>query len=126
MDRIALGALCNVVTSSIKPNKRVAKVGNEEAYVVEKLPENGHPVTDYISQKSFLLLKRESVIASETSNIEIPQTETFSDYRIVDGVMVPFKVVANNIAYGDIVTRVKETKFGVEIPDTAFRKPAKN
>ena len=105
--------------------KRLAKVGDEEAYVVEKVPENGHPVTDYISRKSFLLLRRDSVIASETSNIEIPQTETFSDYWTVDGVLIPFKVVAHNVAYGDIVTRVKEIKFDVELPDTVFHKPIK-
>lgn len=105
--------------------KRLAKVGDDEVYVVEKVPENGHPVTDYISRNSFLLLKRDSLIGSETSNIEIPQTETYSDYRSIEGVMIPFKVVTNNVAYGDIVTRVKEAKFDVDVPDSVFRKPIK-
>ncbi|HEU4435407.1 MAG TPA: serine hydrolase [Pyrinomonadaceae bacterium] len=104
--------------------KRIAKVGDEEAYVVEKRPEKGTPVTDYISTKSFLLLKRDSLVVVETANLELPQTQTFSDYRNVDGVMVAFKSSASNVANGDIVMRVIDVKFDVDIPDTAFRKPA--
>jgi CubicO group peptidase (beta-lactamase class C family) len=105
--------------------KRMAKVGDEDVYVVERKNEKGTPVTDYVSAKSFLVLKRESLIVSETSSVEIPQTEVFSDYRLVDGVMIPFKAVSSNIANGDIVMLVKEVKFDVEIPDSAFQKPAK-
>lgn len=105
--------------------KRIAKIGDEDAYVVEKKSEKGSPVTDYISTKTFLLLKRDSVIHSDTTGVDIPQSEVFSDYRSVDGVMVPFKAVSSNIANGDIVTRVKDIKFDVEIPDNAFTKPAK-
>ncbi len=103
--------------------KRIGKIGDEDAYVVEKRSEKGTPVTDYVSVKSLLILRRDSVIANETSGIELPQTESFSDYRLVDGVIVPFKVVSNNIANGDVVTHVKDIKFDVEIPDTIFHKP---
>ena len=103
--------------------KRKAKVGDEEVYVVEKKSEKGTPVTDYVSTKTFLVLKRDSVIASETSGVELPATQMFSDYRLVEGVMVPFKVVSNNVAYGDIVLIVKELKWDVAIPDSAFQKP---
>jgi CubicO group peptidase (beta-lactamase class C family) len=105
--------------------KRIAKVGDEDAFVVEKRSEKGSPITDYVSVKSFLLLKRESVIHSDTTGVDIPQTETFSDYRNVDGVMVPFKSIGSNIANGDVVMRVKELKFDVEISDSAFSRPAK-
>jgi CubicO group peptidase (beta-lactamase class C family) len=105
--------------------KRIAKVGDEEAYVVEKRSEKGSPITDYISLKTFLLLKRESVIHSDTTGVDIPTSEVFSDYRNVDGVMIPFKSVSSNVANGDVVVLVKELKFDVDIPDTAFSKPAK-
>jgi hypothetical protein len=104
--------------------KRMGKVGDEDVYVLEKRSEKGTPVTDYISTKSFLLLRRDSLIVSETSGIELPQTEKFSDYRNVDGVMVPFKMLSNNIANGDIVVRVSDVKFDVDIPDSVFHKPA--
>jgi zinc protease len=104
--------------------KRMGKVGDEDVYIIERRNEKGTPVTDYVSTKSFLVLRRDSVIANETSGIELPQTETFSDYRDIDGVMVPFKIVSSNIANGDIVLKIVDVKFDVEIPDTVFRKPA--
>ena len=43
--------------------------------------------------KTFLLLRRDSVYApSDPSGIEIPVTETYSDYRNVEGVMLPLQV----------------------------------
>jgi hypothetical protein len=104
--------------------KRIAKVGDEDAYVVVKTPEKGTPVTDFVSTKSFLILKRDSLIVVEAANIEIPQTQTFSDYRNVDGAMVAFKITSSNIANGDIVMSVVDVKFDANIPDTAFQKPA--
>jgi CubicO group peptidase (beta-lactamase class C family) len=103
--------------------KRRDKIGDEDVYVVERKSEKGTAVTDYVSAKSFLVLRRESVIVSETSGVELPQTEVFSDYRNVDGVMIPFKIVSNNLANGDIVLRVADVKFDVEIPDSVFQKP---
>lgn len=103
--------------------KRMDKVGDEDVYIIERKNEKGTPVTDYVSTKSFLVLRRDSLVANETAGIELPQTEVFSDFRNVDGVMVPFKVVSNNIANGDIVVRVLDLKFDVEIPETVFRKP---
>jgi hypothetical protein len=104
--------------------KRMGKVGDEDVYIVERQREKGTKVTDYVSTKSFLVLRRDSVVVSETSGIELPQTESFSDYRNVDGVMIPFKTVSNNIANGDIVLRVMDLKFDVDIPDAVFHKPA--
>jgi hypothetical protein len=69
-------------------------------------------------------LRRDSVVVSETSGIELPQTHSFSDYRNVDGVMTPFKLTANNLANGEVVMRVTDIKFEVEIPDSVFHKPA--
>lgn len=104
--------------------KRIGKVGDEDVYVVEKRPEKGTVVTDYVSTKSFLLLKRDSLIVSETAGVEIPQTQMFSDYRNVDGVMVAFQSSSSNIANGDVTMRVRDLKFDVAIPDTVFQKPA--
>ena len=105
--------------------KRVAKVGDEEAYVVVRKGERGTPITDYVSTKTFLLIKRESIVSSETSGVELPVTQTFSDYRLVDGVMVPFTQISNNIANGNIVMKVKDVKFDVTIPDSVFKRPVK-
>ena len=101
--------------------KRKEKVGDEEVYVVVKTPEVGNPVTDYVSTKSFLVLRRDAISWSETTNSGIPITTTYSDFREVDGLTMPFKIVSNNIGMGDIVTHVKEVKHGVAIDDKVFR-----
>lgn len=105
--------------------KKMSKLGDEDVYVVVKTPEKGNEVTDYISAKTFLLLRRDSFEESETSGLKLPVKETFSDYRPVEGQLVPFRTVTNIPTIGDIVMTVREIKFDVDIPDTAFRAPAK-
>jgi CubicO group peptidase (beta-lactamase class C family) len=105
--------------------KRMAKVGDDDCYVLEMMPEKGNTVTVFISSKSFLMLRRDSVISSETSGQNLPESATYSDYRLIEGVMIPFKTVNEDIANGHVVTLVKDVKFDVEIPDAVFHKPAK-
>jgi CubicO group peptidase (beta-lactamase class C family) len=104
--------------------KRIAKVGGEDAYVLEKRNETGTPVTDFISTKTFLLLRRDSVIVSDTAGIELPLTQLYSEYRSVDGVMIPFKSVSNSLVNGDVILRITDVKWDVDIPDSVFKKPA--
>jgi CubicO group peptidase (beta-lactamase class C family) len=101
--------------------KRKEKLGDEEVYVVVKTPEVGNPVTDYVSTKSFRILRRDTISWSETMNTGIPVTTTYSDFREVDGLTIPFKVVATNVGMGDVVTRIKEIEHGVPIADTVFK-----
>jgi hypothetical protein len=96
------------------------KVGDEDAYVVTFEPEKGTAFTEYYSTKTFLLLKRDGVTPFSTSAQQIPYSITFSDYRDVDGVKLPFKTVNNNIANGSVVTTVKSVKHNVPIDDKIF------
>ncbi|MBV9926320.1 MAG: serine hydrolase [Acidobacteria bacterium] len=100
--------------------KRLAKVGDEDAYVVVFTPEKGSPVTQYISTKTFLPLRTDTIATSDT--ISMPVTETYSDYRSVDGVMLPFKRVSNSVAMGDTVLKVREAAFDVAVPEGAFKR----
>jgi CubicO group peptidase (beta-lactamase class C family) len=50
---------------------------------------------------------------------------TYSDYRSVDGVMIPFGSVTQHPALGRVVGKVKEVKFNVDTPASAFRASAK-
>ncbi|HYE74849.1 MAG TPA: hypothetical protein VEF04_16030, partial [Blastocatellia bacterium] len=105
--------------------KRMTKLGNEDVYVMVKTPEKGNPVTEYISAKTFTLLKRESLNTTNSGQMSLPSTEIYSDYRNVDGVMLPFKVVTNSVSMGDMVVQVREIRFDVEVPDTVFKPRAK-
>ena len=100
--------------------KKMAKVDGEETYVVILTPEKGSPVTQYISAKTFLPLKVDTIATSDT--ISMPVTETLSDYRSVDGVMIPFRRVSNSQAMGDTVLRIREATFDVPVPQEAFKR----
>jgi len=92
--------------------KGVSKVGDEDAYVIVKTPEKGASVTDYVSTKSFLVLRRE---------VTRGVAESYSDYRTVNGVMKPFKIEISVPGYGNIVVKVKDIKFDAAIPEPVFR-----
>jgi CubicO group peptidase (beta-lactamase class C family) len=105
--------------------RKLAKVGDEEAYEVRKTPEKGNPVTDFIATRSCLLLKRESMVALPGNDGALPLSETFTDYRAVDGVMVPFTRVRTLPEMGDMRLTVKEVKFDARMPASAFRPGAR-
>ena len=102
--------------------KKMAKVDGEDAYVVVFTPERGSPVTQYISAKTFLVLRQDSLATSDT--ISMPVTETFSDYRSVDGVMFAFRRVSNSQAMGDTVLKIREVEFDVPVADEVFKRKA--
>ncbi len=97
---------------------KTEKVGDEEAYVVVFRPEKASEYTYYISTKTFLPLKKTSVVASEG---DARIAETFSDYRAVDGVMIPFKSFTDNPLMGDTIMIVKEVKHNISIEDSTFK-----
>jgi CubicO group peptidase (beta-lactamase class C family) len=99
---------------------RIAPVGLEDAYAVEFEPEKGTKFTEYYSTKTFLLLKREGVIPSSTSSQSLPYTVTYKDYRLVDGVMLPFLTINNSPSNGDVVTTLKSVKHNVAIDSKLF------
>jgi CubicO group peptidase (beta-lactamase class C family) len=100
--------------------KKMSKVDGEDAYVVVLTPEKGSPMTQYISAKTFLPLRTDTVATSDT--ISMPVTETYSDYRSVDGVMIAFRRVSNSQAMGDTVLKIREAAFDVPVPDDAFKR----
>jgi len=100
---------------------KTAKVGDEDAYVVVFEPEAGSKFTEYYSTKSFLLLRRDAVIPSSTGGPSLPYAVTYSDYRDVDGVKIPFVTVNSSISNGNIVTKLTSVKHDQAIEDSIFR-----
>jgi CubicO group peptidase (beta-lactamase class C family) len=98
----------------------MTKVAGEDAWIVAYEPEKGTPFREYYSTKTFLLLRRDGVVTSSTSSLQIPYSVLFSDYRDVDGVMLPFKLVNNSVANGSIVTTVTSIKQNVPVDDAIF------
>lgn len=103
---------------------RTEKVGNEECYVVLIEPQKASERRYWISTKTFLPAKAVTLSVSSTTQQATPIVSAMSDYRAVDGVLMPFKTVSTNPGMGDIVTIVKEVKTNVAIDDKVFK--AKN
>jgi CubicO group peptidase (beta-lactamase class C family) len=99
----------------------MTKVGDADAYTVVLKPERGNPVTIYVSSTSFLVLRRDSFQSSGTSDIKLPLTELYSDYRTVDGLVLPFKAVQKSATMGDISVVVTDVKLDVDIPAERFK-----
>lgn len=100
--------------------KNLGKVGDEEAYIVTFEPEKGNKDTFYFSTKTFLPLKLDSFNSSPTMGIDLPYSEKYSDYRNVDGIMIPFKSVNTTVTNGDLVTTIKEVKHNVAVDGKLF------
>ena len=101
--------------------KGVEKCGaDEECYVVEFTPEKGTKVTELYSTKTFLLMKRRGTVASSTSEMVIPYSITYSDYRDVDGVKISFRSVNSIPTMGEMIAVVKSVKHNVPVDDNLF------
>lgn len=97
------------------------KVGDEEAYVVVLHPEKASEYTYFISTKTFLPLKKINMVVVGASGAGVHVAQTFSDYRAIDGVMIPFKSLNDSPMLGAVITIVKEVKHNVEIADSVFK-----
>lgn len=101
--------------------ERMAKCGDdEECFVVAFTPQNGTKFYEYYSAKTFLLKRREGTISSSTSDVQLPYTTKFEDYRNVDGVMLPFKTISNTASNGNVIAVVTSVKHNVPIEDNKF------
>lgn len=100
--------------------KGTEKVGDEECYVIEFTPKKGTKTTEFYSTKTFLLMKHNGLVSSSTSEVNLPYSIIYSDYREVDGIKLPFKTVNSNSSMGDIVSIVKSYKHNVAIDDKTF------
>jgi outer membrane lipoprotein-sorting protein len=96
------------------------RVGSEEAFVLVVTPKAGSPARLFVSKTTGLILRTVTTINSpEAGNLE--QTSTLSDYRKVDGVMVPFRTVASN-PLQSITIALTKVEHNVAVDDAVFVK----
>ncbi len=97
------------------------EVDGEKVFVL-KLSAKGIPThTLHVSAESGLVLKEETAEIVPGIGIQLPVTITYADYRPVNGVMLPFKIVAKTLQSGALVTQFESAKSLDELPDDAFR-----
>jgi len=96
-------------------------VNGHDAYAVEATPPDGAADTMSFDADSGLLVRTQREM--EGPNGKVTVDTTFSDYREVDGVKLPFFL---HISMGDFafVIKLSEVKHNVPIDDAKFDKPA--
>jgi CubicO group peptidase (beta-lactamase class C family) len=100
--------------------KEIKQVRGEDAYVVVFTPEKGQPETDYVSTKTFLVLRRDTLESSSAGEV-VPVKMFFGDYRPVEGVLVPFSVSYDVPETGEATVRVRDVKFDEPLAPEIFR-----
>lgn len=97
------------------------KVGDNDAYVIKFTSGDDKPVTMYFDKKTFYVLRTD--LTQETPEGTTPVSVYASDFRQVDGVVIPFES-RQEVGPASIVTKVTEVKHNVPIEDSKFTKPA--
>ena len=97
------------------------KAGDRDAIVLIVTPKSGPVVREWIDAASYLPIKiAVKINVPEVGDLE--QTTEFSDYREVDGVKIPFKLVSTSAAQSFTVT-VTKVEHNVKIDPALFSKP---
>jgi len=118
--------LFNVV--KVKPSQGMRlggmqKVGERDAYVVEKVTET-RTERHYFDSQTGLLLRKMTI--NKTVLMPFPEQIDFEDYRDVDGVKVPFTIHYSAIDTFNSWTRTfTDIKRNAAVEDTLFAAPPK-
>ena len=97
-------------------------VGGEPVYVIKKTPQKGDAVTEYVSTKTLRILRRESLSSTGDGDTaqSVPISQTFSDFRSVDGEFIPFRVVIKQPGMGTLIQTVQSVVFNHPIEAGVF------
>ena len=94
------------------------KVGDKDAVVLLVTPKEGSVARIFFDAESYLVLKTVAKISSPEVG-ELEQTNEPSDYRVVDGVKVPF-VIKNTSSVQTLEIRLEKIEHNVPIDDAMF------
>lgn len=97
------------------------KVADREAYLLTFEPPSGFPIKTYIDADTYLPIR--SLIRADVPQMgQIEQMIEPSDYRVVDGVKVPFKLRLTNAMQSISMTFTK-VEHNVPLDDKMFVRP---
>ncbi|MEY3602616.1 MAG: hypothetical protein RL169_1860 [Armatimonadota bacterium] len=99
----------------------VRKVGTAQAYAIRLTPKTGGPQTQYFDTKSLFLIRTDMVAVGPTGKIP---TETYlSDYRLIDGMQIPFKTRSIVSGIQEVIITYTDVKNNVAVDNSIFKKP---
>jgi CubicO group peptidase (beta-lactamase class C family) len=101
---------------------REASVNGEDAVVIELTPKDLAPLRLYISSKSFLIL-REEIPTYIGDELQSAVSADYSDYRVVNGVRLPFAASVPAPMLGRIAVTYDRVSLNNAIDPTVFEQP---
>ena len=97
----------------------IEDVEGKPAYKVVLTPKSGKPGTEFYDKKTHLLVKQSSTMPSPMGDVEV---NTFpSDYKTVDGVLIPFTATTRSIR--EIVIKTSRSKHKCRPAADTFNRP---
>ena len=103
---------------------RITGMGEESLPALNALLEAeaaGNPVTDYVSTRTFRVLRRDTLVTPEGYDVSLPVSETYSDFREVGGLVIPFKSVIQTPTMGTVRGATTKVELDVPLTDREFR-----
>jgi zinc protease len=98
------------------------KLGDRDAFVIVLEPTSGSAVRDYIDAETYLPIQTVIAVDVPQLGMEVEQTSTYSDFRDVDGVKIPFRIEASS-SVQNYTIRLSTVEHNVPIDDAVFSKP---
>jgi outer membrane lipoprotein-sorting protein len=97
------------------------KLDGKAAHVLKGTTDDGRTETYYLDKKTLMILKAEIPIVSPSGPMNT--VTTFSDYRKVDGVVLPHKINMIEPLAAVFTIEITEIKQNVKVEDSLFTKP---
>ncbi len=100
----------------------VEEIDAEPCYKVVMTPKEGKPETLYYAKKTHLLVKMEFELETAMGTMSVVATP--SDYKRVDGILIPHKINQEIIGLQKVEIVVESVEHNTEIPADRFKVPA--
>jgi len=97
------------------------KLQGKDAIVLLLTPTTGSPVRMFFDPETYLILRTVTTINSQQLGGDVQQSTDLSDYRTVDGIKLPFRVVTSNPAQ-TLTIALTQVEHNVAIDDATFVK----
>jgi outer membrane lipoprotein-sorting protein len=97
------------------------KVNGKDAIVLLVTPKSGPPTRMFLDAETYLMIRFVTTISSPQLGGDLEQTTDLSDYRVVDGVKVPFRAVAAN-SMQTVTFAFDKIEHNIAIDDAMFAK----
>ena len=100
----------------------VEEIDAAPCYKVVMTPKEGKPETLYYDKKTHLLIKMEFELKTAMGTISVVATP--SDYKRVDGILIPHKIIQEVIDLQKLEIVIESVEHNTEIPAERFKLPA--